>query len=98
MDDKASRLPVVRTPQLPANPTTMQALATTAKRGAALVAAGAVARFLITRAARQFLRSAGPALRATPGNREVRVAGPATPEAPALVEEVLYYRRTVRRR
>ena len=90
--DSASRLPIVREPRYVTTTTPMQALAVTVRRGAALMAAGAIARIVLKQVGEQLLKS-GASLPTT------KASSPATTaQSPEIVEEVVYFRRRLYRR
>ena len=91
MEQASSRLPVVHQPRYPATSPSIKALATTARRGAALMAAGAVARLVIKQVAAHLVnRGAG-----LPVARPMDVKPPEAQSS--LVEEVVYLRRRIYR-
>lgn len=95
MDERQARLPVVRPARYPTPASPTQALVTTATRGAVLMAAGAIARFLLKQAVnRMFAPRATKAVVPTPPETRVTTSEQST----AVVEEVIYYRRTLYRR
>jgi hypothetical protein len=87
----SSRLPVVREPRY-VTTTPMRALTVAATRGAAIMAAGAIARLLAGEVIKRLVSS---------GSR-LAVSRPAAPSvvdtSPTVVEEVFYFRRRVYRR
>ena len=92
MEQTNSRLPVVHQPRYPVRSPAMTALATTARKGAALMAAGAVARFVVGQLAEQLVKR-GATVPARPSATIEPVDSPAT-----VVEEVVYFRRRIYRR
>ncbi|HET9199866.1 MAG TPA: hypothetical protein VFO84_02670 [Dehalococcoidia bacterium] len=91
--DSASRLPVVRQPRYVTATTPMQALAVTAKRGALLMAAGAIARIVAKQIASHMLRNTQQL-----STRKSAAVVPMIEQSPELVEEVVYFRRRLYRR
>ncbi|MEX2236081.1 MAG: hypothetical protein WEB00_00905 [Dehalococcoidia bacterium] len=96
MDERSARLPVVRATPYPVVVSPMQVLATTAKRGAALMAAGAVARIVLKHVVGRIL-SPEPTLPQTRSESKTIAVRPEAQPA-TVVEEVFVYRRRTYRR
>jgi hypothetical protein len=86
--EESSRLPVVHRPQYLARNPSRDVIATTARRGLALMVAGAIARYVASRVADRMIN------RATSLPAVTQAAAPPVARAePTVVEEVVYYRR-----